>query len=102
MNVIPSPSISDPVMVMLVSTSSSVVAEEALASRVSSFETATTPDQWWETPEGEAVRVVDAEILAFCLEFQASYDATIDRLVASDVPWIPREMKEIVRIDIGC
>lgn len=79
-----------------------IAAEEALALRVSSFEIAGDPDQWWDTPEGEAVRAVDDEIFAFCLEFQASYDATIDRLISSDVPWIPGEMKEIVRIDVGC
>ncbi len=79
-----------------------IAAEEALALRVSSFESAVDPDEWWDTPDGEAVRAVDDEISVFCLEFQASYDATIDRLIASDVPWIPGEMKEVVRIDIGC
>ena len=79
-----------------------IAAEEALAQRVSSSETVTGPDQWWDTTEGEAVQAVDEEILEFCLAFQDRYDATIERLIASDVPWIPSEMKEIVRIDIGC
>lgn len=77
-------------------------AEKALAIRVSSFETVTAPQQWWSTPEGKAVQAVDEEINAFCMVVQARYDATIERIVLSDVPWIPSDMKEIVQIDIGC
>jgi hypothetical protein len=78
-----------------------ITAEEALALRVSSG-TVTGPDEWWETAEGDVVRAVEVEIVEFCRAFQARYDATIDRMISSDVPWIPSEMKEIVRIDIGC
>jgi hypothetical protein len=78
------------------------VAEEALAVRVASFETVTEPEQWWNTVEGKAVNAVDEEILVLCRVFQARYDATIERTILSDVPWIPSEMKEIVRIDLGC
>jgi hypothetical protein len=77
-------------------------AEEALALRVASFETATEPGQWWNTAEGDTVRAVDEEIDAFCRIFQARYDATIERTGLADVPWIPPEMKEVVQIDIGC
>ena len=79
-----------------------IAAEEALAVRVASFETATGPEQWWDTAEGTAVGAVEEEIYSFCLGFQAMYDATIERIVLSDVPWIPSEMKEIVEVDIGC
>ncbi len=77
-------------------------AEEALASRVASYETVTEPEQWWSTPEGKSVQAMDEEINAFCRVVQARYDATIERIVLSDVPWIPSDMKEIVQIDIGC
>lgn len=77
-------------------------AEKALAIRVASFETVTERDQWWDTTEGRAVRAVDEEIDAFCHVFQVAYDATIERVILSDVPWIPSEMKEVVQIDIGC
>ena len=79
-----------------------VAAESALAVRVASFETVTGPEQWWNTAEGAAVAAVEEEIYSFCLIFQAMYDATIERLVVSDVPWIPSELKEIVEVDIGC
>lgn len=77
-------------------------AEEALAVRVASFETVTERGQWWDTTEGMAVRAVDDKIEAFCQVFQAAYDATIERMILSDVPWIPSDMKEVVQIDIGC
>jgi hypothetical protein len=79
-----------------------IAAEGALALVVSSSGTPSGPDEWWETAEGEAVRAVEAEIVEFCRAFQAHYDETIDRMISADVPWIPSEMKEIVRIDIGC
>jgi hypothetical protein len=79
-----------------------IAAEEALAVRVASFETVTEPEQWWNTAEGRAVGGVEEEIDALCHVFQATYDATIERIRLSDVPWIPPEMKEIVQIDIGC
>ena len=36
-----------------------VAAESALATRVVSFDMVTSPEQWWNTPEGEAVGAVD-------------------------------------------
>jgi hypothetical protein len=79
-----------------------VEAESALADRVASFETVTGPEQWWATAEGAAVRAAEEDIYSLCLVFQATYDATVERIVVSDVPWIPSEMKEIVQVDIGC
>ncbi len=77
-------------------------AEKSLAVRVSSYDTVTGPAEWWSTPEGLAVLALDEEINEYCLVVQARYDATIERIVLSDVPWIPSEMKEIVQVDIGC
>lgn len=77
-------------------------AEKALATRVGSYETVTEPDQWWSTPEGQNVQAMDEQINAFCQVVQARYDASIERIVLVDVPWIPSDMKEIIRIDIGC
>jgi hypothetical protein len=79
-----------------------VAAERALAVRVASFETVTGPDVWWNTSEGVAVGAVEEEIYSFCLVFQAMYDATVERIAMSDVPWIPSEMKAVVQVDIGC
>jgi hypothetical protein len=79
-----------------------IVAEQALAARVASFDTVTEPDEWWDTAEGKAVEAVNAEIADLCLVFQAMYDATLERVIFTEAPWLPSEMKEVVRIDIGC
>ena len=79
-----------------------VTAEKALAVRVASFESVTGPGQWWNTAEGAAVAEIAEEIYSLCLVFQSMYDATLERMIVSDVPWIPAEMKEIVQVDVGC
>ncbi len=37
-----------------------------------------------------------------CAEFQSKLDATADRGVFVDTPWIPGELKEIVNYALGC
>jgi hypothetical protein len=41
-------------------------------------------------------------MIAFCQEGQAEFDATADREVFDDVPWIPSELQEVVRVALGC
>jgi hypothetical protein len=79
-----------------------VDAEEALAARVAAVEDPTGHSEWWDTPEGRAARAVDEEAIAICHAAQASFDATQERQALSDVPWIPSEMRESVRVAFGC
>ena len=37
-----------------------------------------------------------------CLEIQSKLDATADREIFAEVPWIPSEMKEVVDLVVGC
>jgi hypothetical protein len=37
-----------------------------------------------------------------CADFQARLDATADRGVFADTPWIPGELKETVNYALGC
>jgi hypothetical protein len=50
----------------------------------------------------EAYRVALAGDNQVCVEFQATLDATADRGVFADVPWIPGELQEIVDYALGC
>ena len=43
-----------------------------------------------------------AEGKRICIEFQAELDATEERGVFADAPWIPVEMAEIVEAVLGC
>ncbi len=73
--------------------------EEALAARAG---TATNWEELSESPEMEAFRAAMAEDKQACIDFQAELDATADRGVFADTPWIPGEMKEIVDAVLGC
>jgi hypothetical protein len=77
-------------------------AEEAYARRVGKVETAEEWDLLEETPEALAVSAVHEEMIAFCRARQAQFDATADREVFADVPWIPSEMQEVVTVLFGC
>jgi hypothetical protein len=77
-------------------------AEESLAARVTSLETVSGPAEWWATPEGRAARAVDEEVTQICVVAQGAFDETVDREAVVDVPWMPPEMKEVVRVAFGC
>jgi hypothetical protein len=78
------------------------VAEGSLAARVTSLETVSGPADWWATPEGQAARAVDEEVTQICAVAQGAFDETVDREAVADVPWMPPEMKEVVRVAFGC
>jgi hypothetical protein len=77
-------------------------AEKDLAARVATFETVDEHWQWFGTPEGRAARTADENVSAICRVVQAEFDATEDREIVSDMPWISPGMKEIVRVAFGC
>jgi hypothetical protein len=77
-------------------------AETVLAERVLSLETAEGIDVIWETPEGLAARAADSEAIALCVAAQDEFDQTEERAELESVPWIPQEMKEVVRVAFGC
>jgi hypothetical protein len=77
--------------------------EEALATRAG---TAPHTDAGWEelsgSPEMATYRASIAEGKRVCTDFQAELDASEERGVFADTPWIPGEMKEIVERVLGC
>lgn len=77
-------------------------AEEALAARVATMEPGIGAGAWWDTSEGRAAAAVDEEVTAICYVAQGEFDKTEDRSAFADMPWIPPEMKEAVRVAFGC
>ena len=55
-----------------------------------------------ESSEMAAYRTALAADNQVCAEFQARLDATADRGVFEDTPWIPGELKETVNYALGC
>lgn len=77
-------------------------AQEAFAQRAEDFKTADDWELLYQTPEALAVGAVQEEMITFCQARQAQFDATADREVFADAPWIPTEMKEVVTVLFGC
>jgi hypothetical protein len=55
-----------------------------------------------ESPEMVAYRNALEADNQVCADFQATLDATADRGVFADVPWMPSELSEIVDYALGC
>lgn len=79
-----------------------VAAEQAMADQAATYETVTDHWQWWDTPEGQTARALDNEIIAICHVAQAEFDATEDREEFRDTPWVPPELKEVIRVAFSC
>jgi len=79
-----------------------VTAETVLADLVMAADTFEEADAVWITPQGEAFRRIDEEAVALCAVVQADLDATQQRDVFSDMPWIPPEMKEVIDVAFRC
>jgi len=73
--------------------------QEAWAVRA---ETAGSLDELKESPEAVAYWDLEAEMRPLCLELQSRLDATAEREIFAEVPWIPSEMKEVVAVVMGC
>ena len=64
-----------------------------------------TAADWYELSESVEMAAYRAALAAdnqVCAEFQARLDATADRGVFADTPWIPGELKETVNYALGC
>lgn len=64
-----------------------------------------TAADWYELSESAEMAAYRAALAAdnqVCAEFQSKLDATADRGVFADTPWIPGELKEIVNYALGC
>jgi hypothetical protein len=77
-------------------------ADEALAARVATFASVTDHWQWIETPEGQAAEAVLEDVFEFCRASQEEFDATAGRESLEEVPWVPPEMKEAIKVAFGC
>ncbi len=74
-------------------------AQEALAARAG---TAADWEELSESPEMAAYRAALAADKQVCTDIEAQLDATADREVFADVPWIPGFLKEVVAGALSC
>ena len=76
-----------------------IAAQETFVARAA---TAATLEELDQSAEAEAYRAIGTETASRCQEFRARIDATANREVFADAPWIPGEMKEVVEITFRC
>lgn len=77
-------------------------AGDAFARRTDEVETEDELSMLFDSPEALAVDAAREEMVTFCQERQAEFDATSDREVFADTPWIPSELQEVVLVAFGC
>jgi hypothetical protein len=65
-------------------------------------ETAGSLDELQTSSEALAYWDLDANVRPLCLELQSRLDATAERRIFAEVPWVPGDMKEIVSLVVGC
>jgi len=76
-----------------------IAAQEAFVARAA---TAATLEELDQSAEAEAYRAIGTEAASLCQEFRVRIDATADREVFADTPWIPGDMKEVVVVTFRC
>jgi hypothetical protein len=76
-----------------------LAAQQAWAVRA---ETAGSLDELQTSSAALAYWELDAQMAPVCLELQSRLDATTEREIFAEVPWIPGEMKEVVSLFVSC
>lgn len=79
-----------------------LVAEEHRALFAETVTSADELDLVWEGPEAQAIRAAEEEAMVLCYAAQSQFDATEQREGLADVPWMPPELKEVVRVALNC
>ena len=59
-------------------------------------------EEFFETDEVAAYRAALVEGKQVCTEFQTMLDATAERGVFADTPWLPSALSEVVEARLGC
>ncbi len=77
-------------------------AERALAARVAAAGEVTDHWAWWNTAEGRVALVIEMECARACYAAQQFLDATNHRASLAEAAWVPREMREVVRVSFSC
>ena len=79
-----------------------VETESNLSDMIQKLDSVSDVDSIWDTPEGVAARAADERAVVLCEAAQETLDSTDSGSELEGVPWIPPEMKQIVRVAFGC
>ena len=76
--------------------------ERARAEYAATLDAAADPQLIWDSEETAALLATEQRVIDICHAAQDRVDQTQQREGAADMPWIPAEMKEVVRVVFGC
>ncbi len=79
-----------------------LTAEEARAVFADTVSSVEELDQVWVGPQAQAVRAAELQAIELCYAAQGQIDATEDREAFGDLPWIPSQLQEVVRVSFNC
>ena len=79
-----------------------LAAEEARAAVGDSIDSVEELPRVWDGPESDAVRAAEEDAIVLCYAAQAHFDATEQRDAFTEVPWMPGELKEVIRVALDC
>jgi len=79
-----------------------VETEGTLSEMIQELDSVSDVESIWDTPEGVAARAADERAIVLCEAAQDTLDNTDSGSELEGVPWIPAEMKQIVRVAFGC
>lgn len=79
-----------------------LAAEAARAAFAETIESVDDLDLVWDGPQARAVTASESEAIQLCYAAQKFVDGTDARDEFVDLPWIPLELKEVVRVAFDC
>jgi hypothetical protein len=80
-----------------------LIAEQARAAVAEKIEDTTEIPSVWESPESESVNSAEQAAIVLCYAAQERFDESDQRATEfGDVPWMPAELKDTVRVALGC
>ena len=80
-----------------------ITVETALTERLA--DTPDTEEGWTQASDSEEMAAYRASLeegKQVCIDFQGELDATEERGVFGDTPWLPSQLSEVVDIALGC
>lgn len=79
-----------------------VESEQVLFEQAISATDITNVGDIWASPQGQAARAADAQVIAICQAAEAAINSTEDRQALVGMPWVPSELQEVVNVAFGC
>jgi hypothetical protein len=79
-----------------------LAAEATIATRAAAMTSYADVYDLWTDENVAEFMAADEDAYRLCRAAQAEFDATQDEAVAAGTPWVPNEMREVVRVALAC